>query len=172
MADEVREHFPELVLRSTIPRSVRVSEAPSYGQTVMTYDPGSSGALSYLEAARELACRAEATWEDLVAAPGDVELVVIATASNTVVATLPVGLGPYGAAVTPDGADWARRPRVDNAMVKALARAFRWRKMLDDGVHATLEDLARARAMGFRWSGPLKREDAAARNLTSLTVHR
>jgi hypothetical protein len=38
----------------------------------------------------------------------------------------------------------APRPRVDNAMVKALARAFRWRKMLDTGVHATLEDLARA----------------------------
>ena len=33
----------------------------------------------------------------------------------------------------PDGASWAPRPRVDNAMVKALARAFRWRKMLDDG---------------------------------------
>jgi hypothetical protein len=45
--------------------------------------------------------------------------------------------------VTPDGAEWAPRPRVDNAMVKALARAFRWRKMLDDGVHATLEDLAK-----------------------------
>ena len=47
--------------------------------------------------------------------------------------------------VTPDGAEWAPRPRVDNAMVKALARAFRWRKMLDQGVHATLEDLARAK---------------------------
>ena len=35
--------------------------------------------------------------------------------------------------VTPDGAQWAPRPRVDNAMVKALARAFRWRKMLDEG---------------------------------------
>ena len=34
--------------------------------------------------------------------------------------------------VTPDGAEWAPRPRVDNAMVKALARAFRWRKMLDE----------------------------------------
>jgi hypothetical protein len=44
--------------------------------------------------------------------------------------------------VTPDGAEWAPRPRVDNAMVKALARAFRWRKMLDDGVYATIEDLA------------------------------
>ena len=49
--------------------------------------------------------------------------------------------------VTPDGAEWAPRPRVDNAMVKALARAFRWRKMLDDGVHATLEDLARAKGV-------------------------
>jgi hypothetical protein len=38
-------------------------------------------------------------------------------------------------------------PRVDNAMVKALARAFRWRKMLDEGVHATLEDLARAKGV-------------------------
>jgi chromosome partitioning protein len=55
VAEEVREHFSEQVLRTTIPRSVRVSEAPSYGQTVMTYDPGSPGALSYLEAAREMA---------------------------------------------------------------------------------------------------------------------
>jgi hypothetical protein len=47
--------------------------------------------------------------------------------------------------VTPDDAEWALRPRVDNAIVKALARAFRWRKMLDTGVHATLEDLARAK---------------------------
>jgi chromosome partitioning protein len=57
VAAEVREHFPDTVLRTTIPRSVRVSEAPSYGQSVMTYDPGSPGALSYLEAARELALR-------------------------------------------------------------------------------------------------------------------
>jgi chromosome partitioning protein len=57
VADEVRKHFPREVLRTTIPRSVRISEAPSYSQTVMTYDPGSSGALSYLEAAREVAMR-------------------------------------------------------------------------------------------------------------------
>jgi chromosome partitioning protein len=55
VAQEVREHFGEQVLRTSIPRSVRVSEAPSYGQTVMTYDPASPGALSYLEAAREIA---------------------------------------------------------------------------------------------------------------------
>ena len=59
VADEVRTHFPETVLRTTVPRSVRISEAPSHGQTVMTYDPGSSGALSYLEAAKEVAERSE-----------------------------------------------------------------------------------------------------------------
>ena len=57
VADEVRDHFGEVVLGSVIPRSVRVSEAPSYGQSVMTYDPGSTGAQAYLEAARELARR-------------------------------------------------------------------------------------------------------------------
>ena len=50
--------------------------------------------------------------------------------------------------VTPDGAEWgAPRPRTDNAMVKALVRAFRWRKLLDEGVHATLEDLATAKGV-------------------------
>jgi chromosome partitioning protein len=57
VADEVRDHFGTVVLGPVIPRSVRVSEAPSYGQSVMTYDPGSSGAQAYLEAARELARR-------------------------------------------------------------------------------------------------------------------
>jgi hypothetical protein len=47
--------------------------------------------------------------------------------------------------VAPDGAEWAPRPRVDNAMVKALARAFRRRKMLDSGAYGMLEDLARAK---------------------------
>ncbi|TQF04294.1 ParA family protein [Kitasatospora acidiphila] len=60
VAEEVRNHFATEVLRTAIPRSVRISEAPSYGQTVLTYDPGSTGALSYLEAARELALRAVA----------------------------------------------------------------------------------------------------------------
>jgi chromosome partitioning protein len=57
VADEVRQHFGDQVLKTTIPRSVRVSEAPSYGQTVMSYDPGSPGALCYLEAAREIASK-------------------------------------------------------------------------------------------------------------------
>jgi chromosome partitioning protein len=57
VAEEVRTHFANEVLRTSIPRSVRISEAPSYGQTVLTYDPGSTGSLSYLEAAREIALR-------------------------------------------------------------------------------------------------------------------
>lgn len=57
VAQEVREHFPEEVLDAVIPRSVRVSEAPSYEQTVHAYDPSSIGALAYLEAAAELAER-------------------------------------------------------------------------------------------------------------------
>ncbi|MER6952091.1 ParA family protein [Nonomuraea sp. NPDC000554] len=58
VADEVRAHFGETVLKTVIPRSVRLSEAPSYGQSVMTYDPGSSGAMAYMDAAREIAHRA------------------------------------------------------------------------------------------------------------------
>ena len=54
---EVRSHFGDLVLRTVIPRSVKVSEAPGFGQTVLTYDPGSRGAMSYLDAAREFAAR-------------------------------------------------------------------------------------------------------------------
>ncbi len=55
VADEVRHHFGDVVLKTAVPRSVRISEAPSYGQTVVTYDPSSAGSLSYLEAASELA---------------------------------------------------------------------------------------------------------------------
>lgn len=55
VADEVRAHFPERLMAVAIPRSVRVSEAPSYGQSVLQYDPGSPGAKAYLQAAREFA---------------------------------------------------------------------------------------------------------------------
>ena len=64
VADEVREHFGDRVLRTAIPRSVRVSEAPSYGQSVMTYDPASPGALSYREAAREMTHQGSAGMND------------------------------------------------------------------------------------------------------------
>jgi chromosome partitioning protein len=57
VAQDVRDHFPEQVLSTLIPRSVRISEAPSYGQTVISYDSNSPGSLSYLEAAAEIAYR-------------------------------------------------------------------------------------------------------------------
>ncbi len=57
VAEEVRQHFPSEVLKTVIPRTVRVSEAPSFGQTVIAYDPQSVGAVSYREAAVELVQR-------------------------------------------------------------------------------------------------------------------
>ena len=60
VAEEVRTHFPNEVLRTVIPRSVRVSEAPSFGQTVIAYDGQSAGAIAYREAAVEIVRRAQA----------------------------------------------------------------------------------------------------------------
>jgi chromosome partitioning protein len=54
VVEEVRNHFGDVVLETPIPRSVRVAEAPSYGTTVVTYDPMSRGAQAYMAAAREL----------------------------------------------------------------------------------------------------------------------
>lgn len=55
VASELNEHFPNVTLRTVIPRSVRISEAPSFGQTVITYDRRGSGAVAYREAALEIA---------------------------------------------------------------------------------------------------------------------
>ena len=57
VADEVRRYFGPKVLKTVIPRSVKVSEAPGYSMTIIEYDPGSRGAMSYLDASRELAER-------------------------------------------------------------------------------------------------------------------
>ena len=57
VADEVRTHFATITLDTVIPRSVKVSEAPSYSKTVITYDGSSPGAIAYLEAAGEIAIR-------------------------------------------------------------------------------------------------------------------
>ncbi|MGV0625158.1 ParA family protein [Mycolicibacter minnesotensis] len=64
VADEVRQYFGDRVLRSVIPRSVKVSEAPGYGMTIIDYDPGSRGAMSYLDASRELAERGSGVGQD------------------------------------------------------------------------------------------------------------
>jgi len=54
---EVREHFPELVFDTVIPRNVRIGEAPSFGRPVIHHDPHSSGAEAYFELAKEVAAR-------------------------------------------------------------------------------------------------------------------
>ena len=60
VAASVRSHFPTELIDIPIPRAVRISEAPSYGQTVMTYDPVSPGALAYMQIAREISERGKA----------------------------------------------------------------------------------------------------------------
>lgn len=54
---EVREHFPDLVFKTVIPRNVRISEAPSYGIPVIHHDPHSSGATAYFDLAKEMVAR-------------------------------------------------------------------------------------------------------------------
>lgn len=54
VADEVRAHFGDRVCRSVIPRSIRLSEAPSYGQPITVFDPSSRGAVAYRDLAREV----------------------------------------------------------------------------------------------------------------------
>jgi chromosome partitioning protein len=55
--DELRRHFPDLVLRTVIPRNVRVGEAPSYGRPVIHHDPHCAGSEAYFELAKEVAER-------------------------------------------------------------------------------------------------------------------
>ena len=57
VANSVRQHFPNELIDIPIPRAVRVSEAPSFNQTVMTYDASSPGAIAYMGVAREIAIR-------------------------------------------------------------------------------------------------------------------
>jgi len=58
--DEVRKHFPQLVARARIPRTVRLAEAPSHGKPISVYDPQSRAAKAYAELARELMTRLKA----------------------------------------------------------------------------------------------------------------
>lgn len=55
--DEVKKHYPSIVLETTIPRTVKISEAPSFNQSVISYDAHGMGAISYGEAALEIARR-------------------------------------------------------------------------------------------------------------------
>lgn len=57
VVDEVRRHFGPLVFEAIVPRSVRLSEAPSYGEPICTYAPGSPGAVAYQSLAQELESR-------------------------------------------------------------------------------------------------------------------
>jgi len=60
VADDVREHFGDKVCRQIIPRSVRLSEAPSFGQPITVFDPTSRGAIAYRDLAKEIVDRGAA----------------------------------------------------------------------------------------------------------------
>ena len=68
VVQEVRNFFPDLVFQTIIPRNIRLSEAPSYGQTILSYAPGSAGALAYQALAQEFMARAENPSASLVEA--------------------------------------------------------------------------------------------------------
>lgn len=70
VAASVRQHYPKELIDIPIPRAVRVSEAPSYGQTVMTYDPLSTGATAYMAIAREIANRGAGISNEALTAKG------------------------------------------------------------------------------------------------------
>ena len=54
VADEVKNYFGKLVFNSFIPRNVKLSEAPSFGQPITEYDPRGKGAIAYMELAKEV----------------------------------------------------------------------------------------------------------------------
>jgi chromosome partitioning protein len=73
VVQEVRQHFPREVFKTVIPRNIRLGEAPSYGQTILSYAPGSAGALAYQALAAEFLSRMEGTpLHDAAAAVGGV----------------------------------------------------------------------------------------------------
>ena len=58
VTDEVRRHYPSLIFSTVVPRNVRLSEAPSFGESILQYDPHSRGAGAYASVAREVVARA------------------------------------------------------------------------------------------------------------------
>ena len=72
--EEVREHFPNLVFENTIPRNVRLSEAPSHGMPILFYDPTSTGSLAYEKLTRELMAREKSQKEEACVAAEENDL--------------------------------------------------------------------------------------------------
>ena len=57
VVEEVRRYFPDRIFQTVIPRSIRLAEAPSYGQSIVEYDPNSRGGVAYRELTSELIAR-------------------------------------------------------------------------------------------------------------------
>lgn len=74
---------------------------------------------------------------------------ILDPSTNTITISIPIKMRKRGGrklVLAPDGANWAPAgPKVDSTLVKALARAFRWRKLLETGAYATIDELATAK---------------------------
>ena len=86
---------------------------------------------------------------------------ILDASTNTITISIPIKMRKRGGrkmVLAPDGADWAPAgPKVDNAMVKAIARAFRWRKLLEIGAYATIDELAAAERINPSYASRLLR---------------
>ena len=96
--------------------------------------------------------------------------------TSVITITIPMKLRKRGGRkfiVTPDGKEghWAAtRPRVDNALVKAIARGFRWRRMIEDGIYADMEELAKGEKIAASYVGGLLRLTLLAPDIIEMIL--
>ena len=95
-------------------------------------------------------------------------------AENTITVRVPFRLRMRGGrklVITPDGSDWRPdQPRIDNALVKALGRAFRWRRLLEAGAYATTRELAAAEKINESYVSRVLRLTALAPDIIESIV--
>ena len=93
---------------------------------------------------------------------------------RTLVVRVPLALRKRGGrklVVTPEGATWAEpRPRIDSTIIKAIARAFRWRKLLETGVHATVAEIAAAEGINPTYVGRIPRLSLLAPDIVEASL--
>ena len=101
---------------------------------------------------------------------------ILDTSANTITISIPIKMRKRGGrklVLAPDGGDWApARPKVDNVMVKAIARAFRWRKLLETGAYTTIEELAAAERINPSYVSRLLRLTLLAPDIVEAILDR
>jgi hypothetical protein len=99
---------------------------------------------------------------------------VLTKDGRTLVVRVPLALRKRGGrklVVAPEGATWAApRPRIDNTMIKAIARAFRWRKLLETGAHATVAEIAATEGINPTYVGRILRLTLLAPDIVEMLL--